>query len=333
MSAFATPFAPEPSPLGVTVLVLPESSMMTVASVLDPMRACNRLAGTERVRWRMVTGDGGPVALTTGLTLAAQGRLDADLAGDLLVVVAGFNVHAHAKALLPRLARLAPRFAAVAGIESGAWVLGAAGLLRGRAATTHWEDLEDFAARYPDTEVRADRWVIDGRVVTAGGASPAFDLMLHLLRSRFGYALALDVASIFVYDEAHAGTDAQPFVSLGRFGDAEPRVAEAIRVMEAALDRPLTTAAVARRVGVSPRMLEILFRRTLGVSPGSYAAELRMQAARRLITDTSLPLAEVALRTGFGSAAAFSRAFRRHAGQTPRAARTGARARNPGASA
>ena len=209
-----------------------------------------------------------------------------------------------------------PRFAAVAGIESGAWVLGAAGMLAGRRATTHWEDLEEFAARHPEATVVADRYVIDGRVVTAGGASPAFDLILHLIRSRFGAAVALDVASVFVYDEAHAATDAQPLVSLGRLGAREPRVAAAIRLIEASLDRPLASAAIARRVGVSVRSLETLFRRALGVGPAAYGVQLRMQAARKMVTDTDLPLAEVALRTGFASPSSFAHSFRRHGGRS-----------------
>jgi transcriptional regulator GlxA family with amidase domain len=326
-----TLFDASPDPLSVTVLVLPECSMMTVASVIEPMRACNRISRGERIAWRVVTLDGGPVPLSCGLPLASQGRLEAASGGDLLVVVAGFDALRHAgRPVTGRLRRLLPRFGAVAGIEAGSWVLGAAGMLRGRRATTHWEDLEDFAARFLDTEVRADRYVIDGSVLTAGGASPAFDLMLHLIRGRFGYAVALDVASVFIYDEAHAASDAQPFVSLGRLGDREPRVARAIRVMEQALDRPLSTAAVARRVGVSVRLLEGLFRRTLDTSPGAYYAALRMQAARRLVADTALPLHEVALRTGFASPSSFSHSFRRHTGLPARDFRARARAARPG---
>src|SRR3546814_16984493 len=83
-------------------------------------------------------------------------------------------------------------------------------------------DLEDFAARFPEIAVRPDRFVVDGRTFTSGGASPTFDLMLHLIRSRFGYPLALAVASVFVYDEAPAATDAQPLVSLGPPARSEP---------------------------------------------------------------------------------------------------------------
>ena len=322
------PFAPSAAPLSVTVLVLPGSSMLTVASVLDPMRACNRISRGERIAWAAVSTDGAPVELTCGLPLQVQGALAADAAGDLLIVVAGFDVLRHAdRALLARLRRAMPRFAAVAGIESGPWVLGAAGVLAGRRATTHWEDLEEFAARFPEAQVVADRYVIDGRIVTAGGASPAFDLVLHLVRSRFGAAVALDVASVFVYDEAHAASDAQPLVSLGRLGAREPRVAAAIRLMEASLDRPLASAAIARRVGVSVRSLETLFRRALGVGPAAYGMQLRLQAARRMVTDTDLPLAEIGLRTGFASPSSFAHSFRRHlgrpAGTLRRAAREG----------
>jgi transcriptional regulator GlxA family with amidase domain len=169
--------------------------------------------------------------------------------------------------------------------------------------------------------------------MTAGGASPAFDLVLHLIRSRFGAAVALDVASVFVYDEAHAGTDAQPLVSLGRLKAREPRVAAAIRLMEASLDRPLSSGAIARRVGVSVRTLEALFRRSLGVGPGAYGVQLRLQAARKMVTDTDLPLGEVALRTGFASASSFAHSFRRHtgraAGDLRRQARRGGGAPDP----
>jgi transcriptional regulator GlxA family with amidase domain len=320
------PFAPSAAPLAVTVLILPGSSMMTVASVLDPMRALNRIAREERIAWRAVSGDGAPVTLSAGLPLAVHGGFGAEAAGDLLVVVAGFAARRLAdRRLLARLRAAIPRFGAVAGIESGAWVLGAAGALEGRRATTHWEDLEEFAAVFPAASVVADRFVIDGRVMTAGGASPAFDLVLQLIRARFGAAMALDVASVFVYDEAHAGTDAQPLVSLGRLGAREPRVAAAIRLMEAALERPLGSAAIARRVGVSVRTLETLFRRTLGVGPAAYGVQLRLQAARKMVTDTDLPLGEIALRTGFASPSSFAHSFRRHAGRSAGSLRRAAR--------
>ncbi len=316
--------------MDVTLLVLPGSSMMSVASALEPFRALNRVAGTERARWGLVTPDGGPVVLSCGLPLAGQGSLDDGLSGDLLVVIAAFDALDHAaRAGHGVLRRVIGRFDAVAGVESGAWVLGALGRLDGRRATAHWEDLEEFAAAFPNVDVRADRWVIDGRVMTAGGASPAFDLMLHLIRERFGQSLALDVASVFAYDQTRAATDPQPLVSLGRLEVQEPRVALAVRAMEAAIERPLSTEAIAKRAGVSVRRLETLFRATLGTSPGAYYAGLRWLAARRMVTDTTLSMSEIALRTGSSSLSAFSRGFRRQAGISAGEARRRAAAARP----
>ncbi len=299
---------------------------MTVAAAAEPWRALNRLA-PGAAEWRVVSPDGEAVPLSNGLSFPVQGRLGPGDSGDLLVVVAGFDVQERAtKPVLSLLRRLLPRFGAVAGIESGAWVLGAAGALEGKNATTHWEDLEDFMVYHQRTEVKADRWVVDGRVMTAGGASPALDLMLHLIRRRWGEATALDVASVFVYEEARAGSEPQPLVSLGRIEGREPRVAAAVRAMEGALDRTLPMEAVARRAGLSVRRLEMLFRQVLGTSPAAYYARLRLTAARKLVTDTSVPFGDVAERTGFSSLSAFSRAFRRQEGMSARAVRAAARA-------
>lgn len=200
-------------------------------------------------------------------------------------------------------------------------MLGHAGLLEGRKATTHWEDLEDFAVAFPDADVRPDRYVIDGPVFTSGGASPTFDLMLHLIRSRLGMAVALDVASVFIYDQSHAATDAQPLVSLGRLDGYDPRLAQAIRLMEAHIDRPLTIEVMARRAGVTARTLESIFRKSIGETPGAYYLRLRLGAARRLVLDTRVAMADIAERTGFSSAGAFSRAFSRSFGSPPTALR------------
>jgi transcriptional regulator GlxA family with amidase domain len=130
-------------------------------------------------------------------------------------------------------------------------------------------------------------------------------------------AVALDVASVFIYDQAHSSSDAQPLVSLGRLDGYDPRLAQAIRLMEAHIDHPLTMAAIARRAGVTARSLETIFRRSIGETPGAYYLRLRLGAARRLVLDTRVPMADIAARTGFSSAAAFSRAFSRAFGKAP----------------
>ena len=308
--------------LELTLLVLPGSSLLSVASTLDPLRAANRVTGRELYRWRLVSPDGLPPQTTCGLALPVAGGFEPDQVADGLIVIAGFEALEQATPkLLAGVRRAAQRGKAIGGVEAGSWILGLAGLLQSRRATTHWEDLEDFAARFPETEVRPDRYVIDGPCFTSGGASPSFDMMLHLIRARQGYGVALDTASVFIYDETHASTDVQPLVSLGRLDGHEPRVAAAIRLMEQHIDDPLPVAHIARRIGVTARTLETLFGRTVGTGPGAYYLGLRLNAARRLLLDARLPAAEIAVRSGFSSISAFSRAFKRRFGQSPSAFR------------
>lgn len=311
MAESETIFAPSGDALTIALLVLPQASILEVASTLDPLRSANRHLGRAAFRWRVVSPDGRPVPLTCGLELPSAGGIMEAEGADALMVIAGFRQSEVAtRAVLRELRRLAQRLRAVGGIDAGAWVLARAGLLDGHRATVHWEDLEDFAAAHPGVDVVPDRYVISGPRLTAGGAGPALDMMLHLIRARHGAALALQVAGSFL-TAPRPGAEPQAIASApGR----DPRVAAAIARMEARIEAPEPTAATARAVGLTARRLEGLFRAELGMGPGAYGRDLRLQAARRLVTDTRHPLQAIALRTGFSSQAAFARAFRQRFG-------------------
>lgn len=288
------------------------------------MRAANRHLGYDAFRWRIVSPDGQAVPLTCGIELPSNGGLSQAKGADALVVIAGFAQWQGAgPAVIRDLSRMGPQFAALGGIDAGAWVLARAGLLGGYRATVHWEDAEDFAAAHSDVDVVADRFVIDRNRFTAGGAAPAADLMLHLIRARHGAALSLQVAASFI-TTARSGGDPQMIQAADRLDPRlDPRVAAAMARIEAQLDSPETAAEIAKFFGLSPRRLEQLFQSALGLTPAAYALSLRLQAARRMITDTRHPMADVAIRCGFSSASSLSRAFRRHYGLPPNRLRTG----------
>ena len=320
MAQTATIFALSPQPLSIALLVLPQASILEVASTLDPLRAANRHLGRDAYRWRVVSPDGLAVPLTCGIELPSSGPLAAARGADALIVIAGFRqAEGATRPLIRDLRRMAGGFAAIGGIDAGAWVLARAGLLDGHRATVHWEDLEDLASAHPEVEVLPDRFVISGPCFTAGGAAPAADLMLHLIRTRHGAALALQVAASFI-TTAREGSEPQitPRAPPARL---DPRVAQTIARMERHLDAPQPSATLAAAVHLSPRRLETLFRQSLGQTPGAYALGLRLAAARRLLADTRHPLAEIALRTGFSSPSTLSRAFRRTFGTAPGALR------------
>lgn len=295
----------------ISILALSESSMMTLASIIDPLRAANRLSRQPLFTWRIISMDGQTIELSSGIKISVDAKLSKNEAGDLLIVVGGFN---HERQLnkqnLSALRQATTHFKIVFGVEAGTWVLARAGVITSQRVTTHWEDLENFAFTYPSLHVVAERFVIDQHIWTSGGASPALDMMLYYLQIYQNKSLALDVASAFIYNQTSASSDEQSANSLGRLEQLEPRLANAIRLMKTNIEEPLTISKIAQRIKISTRMLELLSYKNLGITPGAYYLRLRLQAARRLVLDSKLPLLDISIRSGFASHAAFSRAFK-----------------------
>lgn len=311
-------FSPSNAPLKTAVLVLDDCNTLSFAAAVDPMRATNRRAGRTLFHWRFYTVVGSPARLTSGLTIEGPPIAEAtDI--NLLLVVAGFNLDLHSTPrLLSSLRRLHAAGVAIAAIDGGPWVLARAGVLDGHAATTHWEDLEEFATRFPMVDARRDRFVISPPFATSGGAAPGIDMMLHLISTRFGENLARRVASAFLYDPVPIGSQWQSISAATRKVRRNPQIARALDVMEAHLETPLSISAIAEGMSLSQRSLEKRFHTHLGQAPHAYYLQLRLDEAHRLATDTSLPVHEIVLATGFGSQASFARAFRKGFGQSVR---------------
>jgi AraC family transcriptional regulator, glycine betaine-responsive activator len=315
-------FSPaESRPYQIDLLVLPEFSLMSLAATVEPLRAANRASAQDLYHWRLLSPDGAPPSSSSGIPVMMHGSFDPEVRRDALLVVAAFHAQHHARGLLRYLRHVARRGVSLGGIESGSWALAMAGLLDGCRATTHWEDLEEFAVAFPRVNVVSDRYVVDRERFTAGGAAPALDMILNLVRAQHGLKLALDTASLFIYDQQQLAEDPQPVVSVGRLANIDPELAQAIHCMQEHMDVPLPMAAITRRVGLSIRTLQLRFRARLGVSPNAYYLDLRLAAARRMLQQSRHSAAEVAAMHGFGSGSAFARAFRQRYGINPTAAR------------
>ena len=314
-------FVPDPAPLEIEVLVIPESTLISVAAVIEPMRAANRVLGRHQFDWVITTPDGAPAPTHSGIPVPAARPFDPLASEAPLIVIGSFNIATHmTPGLVRRLGRAGRARPMIGGVEAGAWVMARAGLLTGRQATTHWEDLEDFAATYPDIDVVPRRFVVDGNRFTTGGAGPALDLMLELIRMRLGYPLSLEVAKMFIYEQSGHTEQA---LTLAR--PHEPHLARAIEVMEANLAEPPPIPRIARLAGVSTRHLQTLFNDNLGVTPYAYYQAIRLNRARRMLIETRRPALEIAELSGFASPSSFTRAYRRQHGESPRETRERAR--------
>lgn len=302
--------------LDFDVLVVPEATLILIAAIIEPLRAANRLAGRTLYGWRIYSPDGVPVTTASGMPIPVDGAFQPDGSENPLIVVASYDWQMQAtRSVLQALSRAARYHPLIIGVESGAWLMAQAGLLRDQRATTHWEDLDEFAGRHPRIRLSAQRFVIDGRRITTGGAIPTLDLMLDIIRRRQGYATAYEVARLFGYEPSLAMM--APVPSKADLRRTDPRVANALRVMETTIDAPLSVALIARRVGVTPRHLQSLFQRCLGVGPHGHYLTLRLNRARQQVIETRKTFVDIALSTGFGSVSSFSRCYRQHYHETP----------------
>lgn len=299
----------------VEILLLPRTTLILASNLIEPLRAANRLLGEAFFDWRLSSLDGAAVRTTSGVELAVHGAFEpAGLDAPLLLASSYGGAALCTPALRRQLLAAARRRPLVGAADGGVVLLAEAGLLKGRRAAFHSEDVETLSPTYADVDLSAARWVIDRDRATARGAAPALELMLALVARWHGKSLAQGVAKLFDYPLGEVVEET---------GQQRPQplrddlVSAAVRVMNEHLQDPLSIAQLASVLGQVERTLHARFCRELGLSPQRCYVQLRLNRARQLLLETDWPLAEVASRCGYGSGASFSRAFRARYGYPP----------------
>jgi AraC family transcriptional activator FtrA len=207
--------------------------------------------------------------------------------------------------------------ARVASLCTGAFVLGAAGLLDGRRATTHWGHAAALSARYPQAEIDPDVLYTDnGSVLTSAGKAAAMDLCLHLIHLDHGARIANTVARRLVVQPHRAGGQAQ-FVDTPVQVSGDHTLADLLAWAQERLDQPLTVTDLARQANTSPRHLGRIFRAVTGQTPLQWLLTQRVRRAQRLLEATNDGVETVAVATGMGTATTLRRQFKRVVGVPP----------------
>ena len=308
----------------ILVVVTPHFNIAATMSFLDPFRAANYVEGKSFFHWSIVSERGGTclasngVTIDTGALTGIRGK-----APELVMLSTSWTPESYSSAVLhANLWRFARSGSRVGALDTGAFILAEAGLLDGRQATVHYEHLDAFGERFPDIGVCDDLFVSDQGRITCSGGTAATDCALFLLSELRGKGLANAAAKyLFVQGVRTAGTR-QVAGSAEPFGRRIPeKLFRAIDLMEKNLEEPLRISEVCRRANVSHRQLDRLFRRYVKAPPSSYYRDIRLDRARGLVTQTELPLSQVALASGFSSQVHFSRAYKTRFGISPRADR------------
>ncbi len=304
----------EDSATRIGFLLLDNFSMIAFSSAIEPLRMANQLSGEALYSWATVTETGDAVTCSNGLAFQpdyAVATLERHDAFDAVIVCGGIHIHRlTCDSSIQWLKNLAKAQTVLGAVCTGSQVLARAGLLDGYRFTIHWENIASAREEFPHLVVSPELFEIDrDRYTCAGGTAP-IDMMLHEIRERHGVELATSISEQFMCERIRDKHDRQRVPLTQRIGTSQPKLAEAVSLMEANIEEPMTLDELSHHVGLSRRQLERLFQRYLHCVPTRYYLELRLERARQLLLQTSKPIVDIALACGFVSAPHFSKCYR-----------------------
>jgi len=302
------PFSPlsrlsQEQPLRVLLVNAGEADTLTWAGLVQPLRLAARSVGPQF-----------QLDIRTPQQLAAAPAEGWHLA----LLVADENQQAPPPGQLRAVVERLRAAAYWGGVGAGVLWLAEAGLMGGVRIALPW-------ALYADTESISERAIltphlfeIDGPHLSCCGGAASADFALTLVDALYGANVQAEVKEALCIDRVRSHEERQRVALQARFGALQPKLSEAVTLMEANIEEPLSTDDIANLVGLSRRQLERLFKQYLGSLPSRYYLELRLQRARQLLLETNSSIVQVGLMCGFSSGSHFSTAFGTLFGNTPR---------------
>ncbi len=305
-------------------LLLNNFTMLALASAVDPLRMANQLTGKELYDWYMISEDGAAVTASDGIVVTPDTSMSEAPQLDTVIVVGGVNiVRSYTRRQVTWLQSLARKHVRLGGVCTGPYLLAEAGLLDGYQCSVHWECLATLQERHPRVHCLNHLFVIDRDRMTCSGGSVPLDMMITMIQKDFGRELGSSISEMFICDRVRGENDYQRVPLKHMLGTAQPKLVEAITLMEANIEEVIELDELAVYVGLSRRQLERLFQKYLQCSPSKYYLKLRLYRARQLLRQTTMSIIEIATACGFVSSPHFSKCYRLHIGISPKTERIG----------
>jgi transcriptional regulator GlxA family with amidase domain len=302
----------------VGLLVNDGFPLLSLAAAVDSLRAANAVSGRELFRWIYLTASGRDALSSCRVVVRPDAEFTDVLTIDIMIVCSGdSSIHMQDETIGALLRRLARKGVRIGGFSGGAFILARAGLLEGKRCTAHWEHMPALREQFPKLLLRPTLYEIDGQFFTCAGGNAVLDMMNALIAQEHGLAVARSGSEYLIQTQVRDSEDYQRMSPQHRFGVAHPILIRALDLIEKTLDEPIERLAFAEKVGLSLRQLERLFVANLGLTINQYLMKVRVERAKILIRQTSLPLGEIAIATGFTNFSHFSRIYRQRFGVTP----------------
>ena len=260
---------------------------------------------------------GKPLSARNGVKVTAPYGLDGLVGADLVAIPATRIRDDYQPEVLEALGQASGRGATLLSVCSGAFVLGAAGLLDGRRCTTHWRYAKELATLYPEASLDPDvLFVDDGDLITSAGTAAGIDACLHLVRRELGGAVATRIARRMVVPPQRDGGQRQ-YVELPVPECSSESLTPVLTWMLEHITVEHPVASLARRAAMSERTFARRFVAETGTTPHKWLSMQRVLHAQNLLEQTDLGVESVATRSGFGTAALLRHHFRRVVGVAP----------------
>jgi transcriptional regulator GlxA family with amidase domain len=311
------------APRVVELLAYPSVQLLDVTGPLQVFATANEQAiqsGLPAPYQLRVIAKGSPrVMASAGLAIVAEPLPHAGQAVDTLMIAGGPGVETACAdpELVEWVRQRAAKARRVASVCTGAFLLAASGVLDGRRAATHWSVCKAFAARYPAVQVEPDPiFVRDGAVWTSAGVTAGIDLALALVEQDLGRTVALAVARYLVVFLKRPGGQAQFSAALS-LQSAEDEFGALHDWINRHLADEISLPMLADRAGMSERSFSRHYAEATGLTPARAVERLRVEAARRLLSESRLPVKRISQRCGFGSEETMRRSFLRVLSATP----------------
>lgn len=309
-------------PVTIGFYLVPHFPLLSFSAALDPLRQANRLSGRTLYRWVLISADGAAVKSSAAFDMPIDCSIDTAPRCDMVIICAGIDVtRNYNPRLLAWLRRLQRQSCRLGAISTGGYLLARAGLLDGRRCAIHWENAAEFQAFFPRCITTHEIFSVDGPFITSSGGTVTLDMMLYIVAASHGRALAAGISDQFNHSQIRPNDEAQRMRPEAKFGITNSKLCELIRAMEDSVDAPVDLSVLARRVNLSTRQIERLFRTHLNKTPSDFYLALRMVRARALVTQSSMALADIAQRCGYDSVSYFARTYRQQFGSSPSEAR------------
>jgi transcriptional regulator GlxA family with amidase domain len=305
----------------VAVLALDEIAPFELGVVCEVFGVDRTEEGVPSFDFAVVAGDPPPLRTTMGFTVDTPYRLDRLESADLIAVPASRSDREPPEEALEALRTAVDRGARVLSVCTGAFVLGAAGLLDGRRCTTHWRHVEELGQMYPLADLQPDvLYVEDGPIVTSAGTAAGIDACLHIVRQEFGQAVVNTIARRMVVPPHRDGGQAQYVLEPVPECDSES-LAPVLTWMLENIQIDVTVEELAGRAVMSPRTFARRFRAETGTTPYAWLLSQRVAKAQNLLESGDEPIERIADLCGFGSASVMRHHFVRARATTPQAYR------------